>query len=53
MDSITTEHVNQWLSLDKNPRTIQEVNELIKDAKFEELSKIMNKRIQFGTAGIC
>ncbi|KAM3963682.1 phosphoglucomutase 2 [Aphomia sociella] len=44
--------VNSWLKHDKNPKTIQEVEDDIAHARWEKLQKTMLHRQKFGTAGL-
>lgn len=44
--------LNEWLKWDKNPKTLSTIKELINQKNVEELSKIMLKRLSFGTAGL-
>ncbi|KAK2948550.1 Phosphoglucomutase [Blattamonas nauphoetae] len=44
--------VDEWLSLDKDPETRAEIENLWKEEKIEELGKILGKRMTFGTAGL-
>ncbi|KAK2547619.1 Phosphopentomutase [Acropora cervicornis] len=51
-DSGLDEKISEWLSLDQHPDSIAEVNQLIKEMKFEELRAIMMSPLSFGTAGL-
>ncbi|GMM57002.1 phosphoribomutase [Maudiozyma humilis] len=44
--------ISQWLELDKNPETREEVILLCNAQNWEELHKRFDKRIVFGTAGL-
>ena len=44
--------VTQWLSWDLNMKDKQEVEDLIKNGQQDELKKLFNGRIAFGTAGL-
>lgn len=44
--------LDQWLKWDRNPATLAKIKGLISDKNVEELSKIMLKRLSFGTAGL-
>ncbi|XP_052748766.1 phosphopentomutase [Galleria mellonella] len=44
--------VNNWLKHDKNPKTIQEVEDDIAHARWDKLRKTMLRRQKFGTAGL-
>ena len=44
--------VELWRKWDKNEKTLAEVNELADQNDWETLTKIMSKRLEFGTAGI-
>jgi len=46
------ERIKEWLLWDKNPKTLDEVKRLVKESNFEALSKILEKRMEFGTAGL-
>ncbi|KAJ6243390.1 phosphomannomutase 45a [Anaeramoeba flamelloides] len=43
---------NQWLKIDTNKETRQEVEKLIKGKKQEQLQELFDKRLEFGTAGL-
>jgi hypothetical protein len=45
------ELVDLWLSWDKNPKTRQEIETLVKEQNEKELEKRLASRIAFGTAG--
>ena len=44
--------VERWRSWDRNEDTTKEVDSLVNSADWEQLGKIMLKRLEFGTAGI-
>ena len=44
--------VDSWRGWDRNTRTATEVNNLVNTGDWDQLGKIMLKRLQFGTAGI-
>ena len=44
--------VQQWLDLDRNDTTRQEIQKLWKDQNLTELQKRLGSRIEFGTAGL-
>ncbi|KAF4604010.1 phosphohexose mutase family protein [Pleurotus pulmonarius] len=44
--------VEEWLSLDQNAETRQEIQKLWSEGDIVELEKRMRKRIEFGTAGL-
>ncbi|CAK7891998.1 phosphoribomutase [[Candida] anglica] len=52
----TTSHldslVEEWLAIDVNPETREEIFQLQKRAQYEELDKRLSTRIAFGTAGL-
>ncbi|KAL5511802.1 hypothetical protein ACEPAH_5020 [Sanghuangporus vaninii] len=52
MDTTLEASVRDWLRLDKNEHTIQEIEDLISSGKWDELERRMSKRIEFGTAGL-
>lgn len=43
---------NEWLRLDQNERTREEIQNLLADNNVEELEKRLRNRIAFGTAGL-
>lgn len=47
----TQQLVNQWLEWDINLKNRSEIQELVNKGDAAELSKILSKRIAFGTAG--
>lgn len=44
--------VEEWLSLDRDPNTRSEVQNLYKEENYKELYRILGKRMTFGTAGL-
>lgn len=44
--------IEEWLSWDKNERTLQEIKDHVDNGNFNELSTILLGRISFGTAGL-
>ncbi|KAL3269659.1 hypothetical protein HHI36_008721 [Cryptolaemus montrouzieri] len=44
--------IAEWLLWDKNEKTLAEIKKLIDDSDYENLSKLLLKRLKFGTAGI-
>lgn len=44
--------IEEWLSWDQNDTTLTEIKTLAADGNYDVLSKIMLKRISFGTAGL-
>ncbi|CAB3222630.1 unnamed protein product [Arctia plantaginis] len=44
--------VNNWLKQDKNPKTRKEVQEDIKNSRWDKLRGSMLQRLKFGTAGL-
>ncbi|KAJ8102231.1 hypothetical protein POJ06DRAFT_79826 [Lipomyces tetrasporus] len=46
------ELAEDWLSLDQNPDTRKEIEDLIAGSNVAELERRLRKRIQFGTAGL-
>lgn len=51
MDQID-EKVDEWLAIDINPESRNEIKELQSQGKYDILDKKMSKRIAFGTAGL-
>ncbi|KAK9480495.1 hypothetical protein V1514DRAFT_325575 [Lipomyces japonicus] len=43
---------NEWISLDQNPDTSNEIKSLVAANNIAELEKCLRNRIQFGTAGL-
>lgn len=43
---------DQWLKWDKNEKTRQEIEQLVKEENEKELEKRLGSRIAFGTAGL-
>ncbi|PAV23482.1 phosphoglucomutase 1 [Pyrrhoderma noxium] len=52
MDSALQASIQEWLRLDKNDATINEIKDLVARTDIYELEKRMRKRIEFGTAGL-
>ena len=52
IDSSLRELVDKWMRWDKNPDTLTEVTNLVNSNQWDRLGKMMNKRLEFGTAGI-
>ncbi|KAL6309167.1 hypothetical protein BKA93DRAFT_860213 [Sparassis latifolia] len=50
--SSLTHLVNEWLRLDRNEVTRNEIQSLYSEANLQELEKRMRTRIEFGTAGL-
>ncbi|CAH6720918.1 phosphoribomutase [[Candida] jaroonii] len=46
------ELVEQWLAIDINPQSRNEITQLQKQGKYDVLEKKLSKRIAFGTAGL-
>lgn len=46
------EKIKEWLTWDRNHKTANDIKQLVKQKKFELLSKILLNRLKFGTAGI-
>ena len=44
--------IKQWQEWDENPVTKTEIDKLVEKKEWENLEKIMMKRLEFGTAGI-
>lgn len=44
--------VEEWLSLDRDPTTRAEVQNLYKEENYKELYRILGSRMTFGTAGL-
>ncbi|XP_050504294.1 phosphopentomutase [Diabrotica virgifera virgifera] len=44
--------VAEWLALDKNETTSNAMRTLLHEKKFQEINKILTKRLGFGTAGL-
>ncbi|KAF5295359.1 hypothetical protein FQR65_LT01549 [Abscondita terminalis] len=44
--------IHEWLSWDKNEKTIAEIKLYVETENFNELTKILLERISFGTAGL-
>ncbi|CAX43236.1 glucose phosphomutase, putative [Candida dubliniensis CD36] len=44
--------VESWLSIDINPESRQEIEQLHKNGNYEQLDRKLSKRIAFGTAGL-
>ena len=44
--------VAQWREWDQNQGTLAEINSLVTNLEWEKLTRIMVKRLEFGTAGI-
>ncbi|XP_062334270.1 phosphoglucomutase-2 [Osmerus eperlanus] len=44
--------IKQWLEYDKNPLTVAQVRELVKEGALQELKKCFSSRMEFGTAGL-
>ena len=42
----------QWLAWDENPETKLEIENLVKSEEWNQLRRMMMKRLEFGTAGI-
>lgn len=51
-DSKLDAAVRQWLQYDKNPKTVQMVQDLVKEGAVEALKKCFSSRMEFGTAGL-
>ncbi|XP_048480513.1 phosphopentomutase [Plutella xylostella] len=51
-DKLLDSAVNHWLKLDKNPETRKEVEDDIKNVRWEKLKQTMLSRQKFGTAGL-
>ncbi|UXI21286.1 hypothetical protein NH340_JMT07229 [Sarcoptes scabiei] len=51
-DSNLREKIEQWLRWDKDPKTWNEIHDLIKVNDFDRLAKLLLERQCFGTAGI-
>lgn len=52
MDAEVRVKVKEWLSLDQNQATKEEIINLVKSAKTEQLRKLLCYRMEFGTAGL-
>ena len=52
VDSALKELVDTWIKWDKNTATRTEVTNLVNTSEWDKLAKMMNKRLEFGTAGI-
>ncbi|KAI0362761.1 phosphoglucomutase first 3 domain-containing protein [Trametes cingulata] len=52
MDANLKDLVDQWLRLDPDGETRDEVKKLVRDGNIAELRKRMSPRIEFGTAGL-
>lgn len=46
------EKISEWLKWDRNIITKLEIEKLVNEKNFKELSKILLNRISFGTAGL-
>ncbi|KAK9890738.1 hypothetical protein WA026_012086 [Henosepilachna vigintioctopunctata] len=44
--------IAEWLQWDENEKTLSEINKLVEENDHENLSKLLLKRLKFGTAGI-
>ncbi|XP_039211824.1 glucose 1,6-bisphosphate synthase isoform X2 [Crotalus tigris] len=44
--------VGQWLSWDKNPKTKEQIESLLRNGKNKELRDRLCRRLTFGTAGL-
>lgn len=51
-DAKLRENARQWLSSDKNPRTLEEAKKLLSESSEEHLKDIFCKNLVFGTAGL-
>jgi len=52
MSKTTKELAEEWLGIDKDPTTRDEIYRLLVDGQEEELENRLRTRIQFGTAGL-
>lgn len=44
--------IKEWMSWDRNKKTENDIRQLVKQKKFDLLSKILLNRLKFGTAGL-
>lgn len=44
--------IREWLTWDRNPKTLDRIRRLNKAHKFEELEQLLMTRLKFGTAGL-
>ena len=44
--------ISQWLKWDKEEKTRNEIETLVKNGEFTQLSKLLENRLEFGTAGL-
>ncbi|KAJ8336041.1 hypothetical protein SKAU_G00393840 [Synaphobranchus kaupii] len=44
--------IKQWLQFDKNPKTLEAVQEMVKAGSEKELQRCFGSRMEFGTAGL-
>lgn len=44
--------IKEWLKWDQNSKTKSEIENMVKNQKYDELKKIMMTRLSFGTAGL-
>ncbi|XP_031573517.1 glucose 1,6-bisphosphate synthase-like [Actinia tenebrosa] len=51
-DSQLDQKIQEWMALDKHPKTLEEVRNLIKEKNFDELKVRMLSNLSFGTAGL-
>ncbi|KAL4640334.1 phosphoglucomutase-2 [Arapaima gigas] len=51
-DAKLDQAIEQWLKLDKNPKTLDAVRKMVKDGAVDELRKCFGSRMEFGTAGL-
>ncbi|KAJ1505896.1 Phosphoglucomutase-3 [Coelomomyces lativittatus] len=52
LESRVTDLAQEWIQLDKNPRTLREMEGLLAEKNMKELAKRLTPRISFGTAGL-
>lgn len=52
MDSSLAGAVQQWLAIDVNPTTLNQINDLVYNEQWGVLSDLLSRRIIFGTAGL-
>lgn len=44
--------IDEWLSWDRNEKTLNEIKTYVKNGNYEHLSQVLLNRMSFGTAGL-
>ena len=44
--------IKEWLTWDKNDQTLKEIKSLLASENYDEMKKLLSKRMEFGTAGL-